>query len=226
MPAPNDLSGTAASDAVRARAARLEARLAVYAQYAAVVAEQAAATLAGDEARATALAEERERVAEHFGELRAPVGGSGAGAASFGAALDDALAELAHQGAVDSALGARLATLREAVMRGASWGGAAAGDAPEPARPALRALAPGAPPDGAAPDDAAPDDGALADAPAGELVDGVFGGALVAARAAGVGGALDGHYPGRAARDEYAAGWPAGVAPAGATDAPRFDIRF
>jgi hypothetical protein len=221
MPAPNDLSGTAASDAVRARAARLEARLAVYAQYAAVVAEQAAATLAGDEARATALAEERERVAEHFGELRAPVGGAGAGAASFGAALDDALAELAHQGAVDSALGARLATLREAVMRGASWGGAAAGDAPEPARPALRALAPGA-----APGDGGPDDGQPGDAPAGELVDGVFGGALVAARAAGVGGALDGHYPGRAARDEYAAGWPAGVATAGATDAPRFDIRF
>jgi hypothetical protein len=224
MPRSDDPAGLLPPDVARARAARLEARLAVYAQYAAVVAEQAAATLAGDEPRAAALAETREQVAEHFGELRAPAGG--AGAESFGAALDDALAELAHQGAVDAALGARLAALREAALRGAAWA------ASEPPSPALRAL-----PAGAAPLDAPADAAAVAGAsgdPADSAdsadpidpVDAVFGGALVAARAAGVGGALDGHFPGRAARDDYAAGWPAGAPTPGVGDLARVDIRF
>jgi hypothetical protein len=219
-------------DAARARAARLEARLAVYAQYAAVVAEQAAAVAAGDAARVDALAAERARVAEHFGELRAPAAGPDAGAASFRAALDDALAELAHQGAVDSALGARLAALREAAIRGAGWA-TPAGATPERPRAAL--AAPGAPARGdgeAALADAIHPGAAAAGAAAGtpDPIDAVLGGALVAARAAGVGGALGGQFPGRGPRDEAAAAYPASRAgEAGAPDAddaPHVDIRF
>jgi hypothetical protein len=186
-----------------------------------VVAEQAAATVAGDLARADALAAERERVAEHFGELQAPVGG-GAGTPSFRTALDDALAELAHQGAVDAALDARLGALREAVVRGAAWGAADAPTAPHSApRSAPRALPPGAPAvPGATPD--AADDAPSADAAPADPVHGVFGGALVAARAAGVGGALGGQYPGLLARDEYA---PLPT-PAPEAGVPRVDIRF
>lgn len=213
-------------DARDARAARLEARLAVYAQYAAVVAEQAAATLGGDEARAAVLDEARERVAEHFGELCTPA--PMAGTPSFRAALDDALAELAHQGAVDSALGARLAALREAVVRGAAWG---AGDD----GPALLAL-----PAPAVAGATATEEPAATETADPDPVHGVFGGALTAARAAGIGGALGGQYPGRLVRDEYPAGLLSeplagqlaghavdgaaglGVAP----DGPRVDIRF
>jgi hypothetical protein len=225
MPLPSAPAAVPA-DPARARATRLEARLAVYAQYAAVVAEQATATVAGDEGRLELLAAERERVAEHFDELRAPAGEVGPGAASFRAALDDALAELAHQGAVDAALGARLAALRDAVLRGAAWGAPAEAPVP-PLRMLSGPVTAGPPADAGAPN-ARPDP--TADAADGELaadpVDAVLGGALVAARAAGVGGTLGGQYPGRAARDDYPAGrhaeGPADVAP----DGPRFDIRF
>lgn len=129
----------AAVDPSSARARRLEARLAVYAQYAAVTAEQAAAVLVGDDDRAAALAAERATAAEHFDELRAaPVGDPGAASAiPFCDALTDALAELAHQGAVDAALQRRLGSLQAAVQRGAGWASA------------VPALAPGAAPSGA-----------------------------------------------------------------------------
>lgn len=212
MASPDDRPGPPAPDATRARAARLEARLAVYAQYAAVVAEQAEATLAGDGARADALAEARARAAEHFAELREPTpgvhpgaaGASPAGSASFRAALDDALAELAHQGAVDSAFGARLASLRDAVLRGAAWG--AAGDGPT----------------------AGPDDRDLPqpdDVPLGAPL----GGALVAARAAGVGGPHAGRFPGRLGPRALAApahGDAGGTTPGGPAAGPQVDIRF
>jgi hypothetical protein len=69
------------------------------------------------------------------------------------------------------------------------------------------------------------DDAVADEAPDRDPVNGVLGGALVAARAAGVGGVLGGQYPGRAARDDYPAGWPVegGVAESGAA---RLDIRF
>ena len=97
-----------------ARAARLEARLAVYAQYATVVAEEAAAAVAGDEASRAALTMERGAAAEHFAELREPADADGLAAGAFSDALTDALHELRHQDAVDDALGRRLRALRDA----------------------------------------------------------------------------------------------------------------
>jgi hypothetical protein len=237
MPLPSDPTADAAA---RARARRLEARLAVYAQYAAVVAEQAAAAVAGDAERAGALDAARAQVAEHFAELRAPTGAADGAppAPSFRAALDDALAELAHQGAVDSALGAHLAALRDAALRGAAWAGTAeaprhalaAGAAePGPAADAGPDARPDARPDPelAAGPDAVPAGRAGHPAAAPDPVAGVLGGALVAARAAGVGGALGGQFPGLATRDEYPPAWPGGEAGApDADDAPHVDIRF
>ncbi len=223
--APAADGAAAGVEPLRARAARLEARLAVYTQYAAVVAEQAAAHLEGDAARVAELAGARERAAEHFEELRAPLAAGHAGP-SFRDALDDALAELAHQGAVDSALGRHLAALRDAARRGAGWGGAGP-------TLALPAAAGGTPAEGPAP----------APAPAAEpipepavdgAVDAARGGALVAARAAGVGGVLDGRFPGRAAREAgpaavdggpTAGGAPPPGVPAG-TPLAHLDLRF
>lgn len=196
-----------------ARAARLEARLAVYAQYAAVVAEQAAAVAGGNAERAAALADERERVAEHYAELQDAVG---TGAPSFRAALEEALAELAHQGAVDVALAQRLVSLRDAVVRGAAW--AASGTA-GPARLALPA--PDAPAADTSDAHASPEPREGDDALGTTL-----GNALVAARAAQVGGALAGHFPGRGGRDEWPAGWPASDTAAEAPAGPRLDVRF
>lgn len=176
-------------DAARRRSARLEARVAVYAQYAAVVAEQAEATLDGDAARVAALAERRQAVAEHFDELRAvdelstPPGTSAAAGevAPFGQLLGDALSELEHQAAVDLALRQRLVGLREAVLRGAAWGSASGGDGgsagERPGGPAVAGLLPGA---------------------AGGALDGGLANALVSARVDGIGGGLGGHFPGRA----------------------------
>lgn len=103
-----------APDPMAARAARLEARLAVYAQYAAVVAEEAAAAVFGDEARRAALTTERGAAAEHFAELRNPAEVDGFAPNVFADALTDALHELRHQDAVDDALGRRLRALRDA----------------------------------------------------------------------------------------------------------------
>jgi hypothetical protein len=184
-------------------AARLEARLVVYARHAAAVAEQAAATLAGDLARADTLAREREDSAEHFEELQltlASAGGlvTGAGVPSFEALLSDALLELEHQAAVDLALRQRLVALRDAMSRGASW--AAAG---VPALPASTSTAAGIVLEALAPSQSAADvqaDDSTHDGPVRPLERG-----LVAARADGVGRPLGGHYPGLAARGDAAA---------------------
>lgn len=108
-----------APDPAAVRAARLEARLAVYAQYAAAVAEEVAAAVAGDDSRRTALAEARGVAAEHFAELREAAASDaadehGGSPVVFADALTDALHELRHQDAVDDALGRRLHTLRGA----------------------------------------------------------------------------------------------------------------
>jgi hypothetical protein len=181
---------------------RLEARLAVYAQHAALVAEQAAAVAAGDLTRAAALDEARVRAAEHFTELQTDAPGAPAEGATFRAALDAALAELSHQGAVDVALAQRLVALREAVLRGAAWAeaGSPGGAPPGGAGPALRLPAPASEPSATAP----------------------LEGALVAARAARVGGVLGGQFPGR--DPGRAPEWASGAAPG--ADAPRLDLRF
>jgi hypothetical protein len=185
------------------RAARLDARLAVYAQHAAAMAEEAAAAVAADPARAGAAAATRAAAAEHFLELQSE--GAGADAPPFDALLSDALLELEHQAAVDLALRQRLVALREAVVRGAAWareGGEGA-------------LALPAPPEGAESPDAP--------APLRALERG-----LVEARADGVGGALAGHFPGRAARGsgDSASGAPSG-AEGGAGRAPGgVDVTF
>lgn len=184
-------------DAGARQAARLDARLAVYAQHASALAEEAAATLAGDHVRAEALARARAAAAEHFAELQADGGprdvGPAAAGSSFGALLSDALVELEHQAAVDLALRQRLLALRDAVSRGAGWG----------AEAGVPALPPPVAPDvGDGPDER--DELAQLDeldeaAPVRALE-----GGLVAARADGVGRALAGHYPGRVTREEAA----------------------
>lgn len=109
-----EMISPSAPDPVAARAARLEARLAVYAQYAAVVAEAAAAAVAGDGARRDALTSERDATAEHFAELRSATEYDERGTVDFSVALTDALHELRHQDAVDNVLGRRLRALRDA----------------------------------------------------------------------------------------------------------------
>lgn len=100
-------------DPLRTRAARLEARLAVYSRYAAAVAEEAAAVVDGDEQRRVALTAERDAAAEHFAELRDAAAEDGSAKPMFSDALTDALHELRHQDAVDQALGRRLRALRD-----------------------------------------------------------------------------------------------------------------
>jgi hypothetical protein len=194
-------------DAAARRAARLDARLAVYAHHAAALAEQAAATLTGDQARADALGLARSAAAEHFAELQADAGAASTGAASalppFDALLSDALLELEHQAAVDLALRQRLVALREAMARGATWvsetglpalpaGVAAAASELE----ALPDLAPATPSVEEALDE-------VDEAAPTRALEGLEGG-LVAARADGVGRALGGQYPGLVSREAAA----------------------
>lgn len=193
------------------RAARLDARLALYAQYASLVGHEVAAAWSADPVEAAALtrqlARTRAAMAEHYDELReAPAEGE---VGAFGDVLADVVTELAHQRAIDQALRARLDGLQL---------GAGA------AHPALPAGPGAAGPDAAAATDvagdAATDDAA---APGDGLA--TLGGALVAARSGGVGGALGGQYPGIAAGGDptaYVAA-PEDGAPAPTT---RLDVRF
>lgn len=84
----------------------------MYAQYAAVLAEEATAVVGGDDARRAALAAARGDAAEHFSELRAQGGGT-PGPLAFDDALNDALHELRHQDTIDQALAGHLRALRE-----------------------------------------------------------------------------------------------------------------
>src|SRR5690242_16711940 len=106
------------------RSARLGARLDVYARYGALVAEEAAAVLRGDAARAEALAAERAALAEHYEEIRAaePAGPT----PPFRETLADALVEADHQAAVDLALRRELTRVDE---------GLRALPSPDPAEP-------------------------------------------------------------------------------------------
>jgi hypothetical protein len=192
-------------DAAARRAARLEARLAVYAHHAAALAEEAAATLAADSGRAGALAEARASAAEHFLELSAELQASGGEAPPFDALLSDALLELEHQAAVDIALRQRLVALREAVERGAAWAGE--GNAAPRALPAPAEFVPLA----EAPVEPVEEDDARAPLRALER-------GLVEARADGVGRALAGQYPGAASK--------AGAAPEAGRTGNGVDLTF
>ncbi len=190
--------------------ARLEARLAVYAQHAATVAEQAAATLAGDLVRADVLAREREASAEHFGELQLTLASArglvaGADVPSFEALLGDALVELEHQAAVDLALRQRLVALRDAVSRGAAWAASGTPALLGSGLPAPAATAAGIVPTGSGLSQPVGDvlaaDAADLSVRALEPLERGW----VEARADGVGRTLGGHYPGVAARGDAAA---------------------
>jgi hypothetical protein len=195
----------AGPDAAARRAARLDARLAVYAQHAAALAEEAAATLAGDQARADAFGRRRSAAAEHFVELQGDLAPAAAGdPPPFDALLSDALLELEHQAAVDLALRQRLVALRDAMTRGATWVSETerpalpAGAAPVPELAALPELASATPPA-----EGPPVQDGETPVPALEALEGLEGG-LVAARADGVGRALGGQYPGLVTREEVA----------------------
>jgi hypothetical protein len=135
-------------------------------------------------------------------------GADGETGVAFRAALDAALAELAHQGAVDVALAQRLGALRDAVVRGAAWAGAERGRGaparpalPSPARPSLPGRPPRWPPPRWTPRSRA---------------------RWWRPRAGGVGGEARGH--GGADRAALWAGVDA--APADPGDGPRLDLRF
>lgn len=113
-------SAPTAPNPAATRAARLEARLTVYAQYAAVVADEADAVVAGDEERRTALRAARGAAAEHFAELREAgesLAVDTATGTAFSDALTDALHELRHQEAVDGVLARRLRALNDTAAR-------------------------------------------------------------------------------------------------------------
>jgi hypothetical protein len=191
------------------RAARLEARLALYAQYAALVGDEVAAAWSDDPARAgtlpRAIAASRAALAEHFAELRdASHEPPADGAWAFDDLLADAVTELEHHAALDRALRSQIETLRSARARAAlPAGGRAEVAGATPAVPATDAAE-------KEPPEPLPVDAGVAP----------LGGALVAARSSGVGGTLGGQYPGVAACGVPSLG--------GAPDAPehKLDVRF
>ena len=197
------------------RAARLEARLALYAQYASLVGDEVAAAWSGDPAQAGALtrelAEERRAIATRYAALGDWAEQAPLTPAAFGTVLAGAVTERDHHEAVNRALRDRLESLQ------------ASGWIPTGGETAVRALPAGSPED--APSTEAPAGGASL----GELPP-EMGGALVAARSSGVGGVLGGRYPGVVAGAD-AADYVAGAALGGAsaaegTIAARVDVRL
>jgi hypothetical protein len=197
------------------RQARLEARLTLYAQYAALVSDEVDAAWSADPARAGArtreLARARAELAAHFDELRAADDASSAVREAFGRVLEDVVTELDQQAALDRALRAQLETLRRLALPA---GGTPAGDAP--AEDSM---------------DETPSRGTASDAgpEADDARDGVsaMGGALVAVRSSGLGGVLAGHYPGVVAGADATSYTDASAAAAPANaGGGRLDLRF
>lgn len=195
----------AAPSGAEQRSARLSARLDVYARYGALVAEEAAAVLRGDPARAEALGAERAALAEQYEELRAAEPAGGAEAIPFRETLADALVEAEHQAAVDL-------TLRRELTRVAEGLRALPAPAVEPAE--SRAEVGGGEPTVA---------GVVAS----------LAGALIDARSQGVGGALSGYFPGIAGgvggaevATLYAEDGGGGGAGAVGPEGSRLDVRF
>ena len=203
------------------RAARLEARLALYAQYASLVGDEVAAAWSGDPAQAGALtrelAEERRAIATRYAALGDWAEQAPLTPAAFGTVLAGAVTERDHHEAVNRALRDRLESLQ------------ASGWIPTGGATAVRALPAGSPED--APSTEAPAGGTSG--AAGESLGALppeMGGALVAARSSGVGGVLGGRYPGVVAGAD-AADYVAGAALGGAsaaegTIAARVDVRL
>lgn len=198
------------------RQARLDARLALYAQYASLVGDEIAAAWSDDphEAGTTAreIARARAALAEQYEELRASSADDAAATSpdGFGELLADAVTELDHQSAVERALRAQLERLR---------GGPALLGAGEPVE-AVETPAPS--PSGTAETDPPASDPSVGEEPAGPPI----GAALLAARSSGVGGVLGGRYPGVAAGAD--AGGYAADGPTSEADVPagRLDVRF
>ena len=191
------------------RTARLEARLALYAQYAALLGEEMTAAWSTEPARAGAMTRElaraRAELAERYDELRGwPVDAAPTAPEAFGGVLADAVLEMDQQRLLDEALRARAGTLPDGARL------LAAGDAGN------ADLAQGELPNGELPNgDASAGDGVAA-----------LGGALVAARSSGVGGVLGGQYPGVVGGVGAIGALSAAsedAAPAGGT---RLDVRF
>jgi hypothetical protein len=231
MPTPNR-SARAADDQ---RQARLDARLALYAQYASLVGDEIAAAWSDDPHEAGVapreLARARAALAEHYEELRASSAEDATGVApgAFGQLLDEAVVEFEHQRAVERALRAQLERLRPPLAL-------PAGDGP-PAASAAVSAATRAPVDPTVHDGNAMDadtlDPAAGDAEGdagGDVADAPpIGAALLAARAGGVAGVLGGQYPGIAAGADATAyvALPAGdLARAERGHAERLDVRF
>jgi len=200
------------------RQARLEARLSLYAQYAALLGAEMTSAWSADPAQAGAMTRElaraRAELAERYDELRGlPADGSPLAPEAFGEMYADAVLEMDQQRALDQALRARAETLRPDVP----------GAPPRllPGRPGLSASAR----DGLAVEPAFE----VLDAPAEPVeveveapTDGLaaLGGALVAARSSGVGGVLGGQFPGVVA----GVGTISEEAPA--VGGARLDVRF
>ena len=192
------------------RTARLEARLELYAQYAALLGEEMTAAWSTEPAHAGTLtrdlARARAELAERYDELRGwPEDAAPSAPEAFGSVLADAVLEMDQQRLLDQALRARAETLTGARLL-------AAGDAVN-----------GDPAHGD-PESGDPENG---DVREGDVPDGVaaLGGALVAARSSGVGGVLGGQYPGVAGAGAIGALGVAAedAAPVGGT---RLDVRF
>ena len=206
------------------RAARLDARLALYAQYAGLVSDEMAAAWSTDPDRAgrhtREIARMRGELAEHYAELKA-VDEAPAGREAFGGVLAEMVTELEHQAALDRALRSQVETLRRLALP-------AAAQSPVDVGPDAGSVEPV----GASSEQATAvqplAEQPLAEQPhaehrhAADAVDAAFGGALVAARTGGVGGMLGGQYPG-VATGAFQAG-ALGTAPE--SDGARLDVRF
>lgn len=193
------------------RSARLEARLSLYAQYAALLGAEMTSAWSADPTQAGALtrqlARARAELAEQYDELRGlPDDGTPLAPEAFGEVFADAVLEIDQQRVLDQALRARAETLRPEHQQLLLPG------APLAIEPAFEVLD-------------APTDVMTEQTEAPNATDGLaaLGGALVTARTRGVGGVLGGQYPGVVAGvgtmsvrgDEVPA-----------TDGSRLDVRF
>ena len=190
------------------RQARLDARLALYAQYASLVGDEIAAAWSDDPYEAGAvtrrIAETRAALAEQYAELRASGEAAGVSPEGFGDLLAEAVTEQDHQRAVERALRAQLERLRGGTPLLAAGGAPVDEVEPEP-----EAAEPVAEPEATEPP---------------------IGAALLAARSSGVGGMLAGRYPGIAAGADSAhyVASPAAPVPVPGDGAPvvKLDVRF
>jgi hypothetical protein len=195
--------------------AHLEARLALYAQYAALVSDEVAAAWSGEPEQAWALtrqlADERQAIAERYDAMRADAARGDGSPDGFPGVLAGAMTELEHQAAVHRALRDRLDALQATGWTGASN------------LASLRALPAESIMPAAAKQAAAARDATEAGDDPSRFPE--LGGALVMARSDGVGGALGGRYPGVVAGADTA-DYVVGSGTTDAVASVRVDVRF